>query len=472
MSLSEIETSNIVSVETPILSQDFSSSLDSLDSTSSAKLESSIKEETTLDSIINCESVISEEKIDNSQQDFLISKINELKELKSYSCKSVYLKAPNSEPTPITFIDIDNGLAHLNYMYEADISIGDLYIQSDDNKVHIYSYIENLGKYLHKVYEDNNSYSNYCNYINYIFEVGQIDSRIDDIYFVDNKYILDDLILISENSNIPSTTVSFQMEFLDNEFIIQQSINNEYADVVVEIRFYNFNKTRVVLPDDILIIYTPNLMGVSFDDHKIYSMEIDHFRLEISSSQVVEEFIAQQSGRNYRSILQRNGNFLCFGASNEYETGNESKEICVDASFYNKLEINSNLRVIVVSKVENEEPYFIYYGYESKHLNVLGDYRSPISSFNILKDDFGAESYESTYSSKGNDGYCKSIEHQDNANFDSIFKKIQIPANKKVTISVYFYYEGNDEDCCGAFPQALETVDQIENYFEVSIRAI
>ena len=167
MPSSKTETSNIVSVETPILSQDFSSSLDSLDLSTSAKLDSSIKEETALDSIIDSESVISEEKIDNSQQDFLISKINELKELKSYSCKSVYLKAPSSEPTPITFIDVDNGLAHLNYMYEADVSSGDLYIQAEDNKVHIYSYNEDLGKYLHKAYEDNNSYSNYCNYINY-----------------------------------------------------------------------------------------------------------------------------------------------------------------------------------------------------------------------------------------------------------------------------------------------------------------
>ena len=104
------------------------------------------------------------------------------------------------------------------------------------------------------------------------------------------------------------------------------------------------------------------------------------------------------------------------------------------------------MRILLrVEDKERGEKMNIYFGADSSIMNASGkDYRSPIAQFeqtlegNLL----------STFSSGGNDGYCKSFEHENTTASDSIY----LYGMNNVHVSVVLYLEGYDEDSSNVAP--------------------
>ena len=177
------------------------------------------------------------------------------------------------------------------------------------------------------------------------------------------------------------------------------------------------------------------LFEVGLDGEELYKSN-DGIVMQESTAEMIEQYLDNHNSETGRNDIES----YAFCYSFDFDASNKNLSFEAQFAGKNAERLIKVMRILLrVEDKETGEKKNIYFGADSSKMNASGkDYRSPIAQFeqtlegNLL----------STFSSDGNDGYCKSFEYENTTASDSIY----LYGMNNVHVSVILYLEGYDED--------------------------
>ena len=204
--------------------------------------------------------------------------------------------------------------------------------------------------------------------------------------------------------------------------------------------FHKIGKTSVSIPKK----PAPKqeyLFKVGLDGEELYKSN-DGIVMQEYTAERIEQYLDNHNTETGRNDIDS----YAFCYSFDFDASKQNLRFKAEFAGKNAEILIKIMRILLrVEDKETGEKMNIYFGADSSKMNASGkDYRSPIAQYEVTQEG----NLLSTFSSSGNDGYCKSFEYENTAASDSI----SLYGMNNVHVSVVLYLEGYDEDASGEAP--------------------